>query len=322
MNHGKYKELLELNVLGELSEEEELELNNHLLECEECSEEYAEVKKLFSLITAEKTSMVSEDDLYNARKRLFNTINSETDKADVKPNKSFNWLNIFSNKYALGFGTIALVLVGFFVGYILFNNSNTVILTTNGIDLDKIDRGEVKIADISFPHKFSEKGEFEIKLNDENSTSYKGTLDDVVVQKLLASALNETENPGFKIRTAKSFVDFLPGNFIPDNKIKTAFIKSLQYDENPGVRKDALQALLNFKFDSEIRDALLYTLENDDNASNRISAINALLAMNLAQNGINDEVKSKLNNGILNEENELIKYRTAKLLLKGKSNEK
>lgn len=322
MNHGKYKELLELNVLGELSEEEELELNNHLLECEECSEEYAEVKKLFSLITAEKTSMVSEDDLYNARKRLFNTINSETDKADVKPNKSFNWLNIFSNKYALGFGTIALVLVGLFVGYLLFNNSNTVILTSNSIDLDQIDRGEIKIANVSFPAKFSDEGEFEIKLDDKNSTTYTGTLNDIVVQKLLASALNKTENPGFKIRTAKSFVDFLPSNFVPDKKIKDAFIKSLKYDNNPGVRKDALQAIINFKFDDEIRDAFLYTLENDDNASNRISAINALLAMNISKNGFDDEIKNKLNNGLLNEENELIKFRTAKLLVRGKSNEK
>ncbi len=63
-------------------------------------------------------------------------------------------------------------------------------------------------------------------------------------------------------------------------------------------------------------------LEKDENASNRISAINALLAMNIAKNGFDEEVKNKLNNRILNEENEVIKYRTAKLLVRGKSNEK
>jgi len=134
--------------------------------------------------------------------------------------------------------------------------------------------------------------------------------------------MNETENPGFKIRTANSFVEFLPSNFVPDNKIKAAFINSLKYDKNPGVRKDALQALINFKFDDEIRDAFLFTLEKDDNASNRISAINALLTMNVTQNSFDDKIKNRLNNGIVNEENEVIKYRTAKLLVRGKSNEK
>ena len=322
MKHEKYKELLELNVLGELGEEDELELKNHLFECEECSEEYAESKKLFSLVTSERVSMPSEEDLANARKRLFNTINAETEKTEVKPAPSSNWIALLNRKFVYGFGTIALILVGFFVGYLLFNNSNTVILTSNSIDLDQIDRGEIKIANVSFPAKFSDEGEFEIKLDDKNSTTYTGTLNDIVVQKLLASALNKTENPGFKIRTAKSFVDFLPSNFVPDKKIKDAFIKSLKYDNNPGVRKDALQAIINFKFDDEIRDALLYTLENDDNASNRISAINALLAMNISKNGFDDEIKNKLNNGLLNEENELIKFRTAKLLVRGKSNEK
>ena len=322
MKHEKYKELLELNVLGELSKEDELELKNHLFECEECSEEYAEIKKLFNLITTERATLSSDEDLTNARKRLFNTINSESEKVTVSHSEKTSWLAIINNKFAIGFGTISLILVGFFVGYLLFNNPNPIILTDNTIDLDKIDRGEIKIANINFPAKFSEKGEFEIKLDDDNSTSYKGSLNDIVVQKLLASALNETENPGFKIKTAKSFVDFLPRDFIPDEQIKDAFINSLKYDQNPGVRKDALRALINFKFDDEIRDALLFVLEKDENASNRISAINALLAMNLLKDGIDEEVKNKLNNRILNEENEVIKYRTAKLLVRGKSNEK
>lgn len=321
MKHEKYKELLELNVLGELSKSDELELNNHLFECEECAVEYEEAKKIFNLISAEKASMPSEDDLNNARNRLFNSINLESEKLKDNSQNTFNWSSLFTNKFALAFGTTALVLFGLFVGYLLFNNSNTLSLTDNSIDLDKIDRGEVKIANVSFPDKYSDEGEFIIKFDDVNSTTYSGTLNDVVVQKLLASALNETENPGFKIRTAKSFVNFLPDNFIPDKKIKDAFINSLKNDDNPGVRKDALQALINFKFDDEIRDALLFVLEKDDNASNRILAINALLAMNLTQKSFNDEVKSKLNDRILNEDNELIKFRTAKLL-RGKSNEK
>ena len=322
MNHEKYKELLELNVLGELSKSEELELENHLFECDECSSEYAEIKKLYAVISTERDSMPTEDDLTNARKRLFNTINSEIEKTAHIEKINFSWTKIFYNKYRLGLGTVAMVLIGFFIGYLIFNNSNPVLLN-NSIDLDKIDRGELKISNVDFPKKFSDEGEFIFKLNDKNSTIYKGTLEDVGVQKLLASAINETENPGFKIKTARSFTELLPNNFVPDLEIKNAFINSLKTDKNPGVRKGALQALVNFKYDEEIRDALIFVLENDENASNRMSAINTLLSMNmLIYFNLNEDVKNKLSQKNLNEENEVIKYRTAKLLIGGKSNEK
>lgn len=321
MNHDKYKELLELNVLGELSKEEELELENHLFECEECSIEYAEIKKLHTVISTEIPQMPSEANLLNARKRLFNTINAEKNKPIYQEKKNTVWQNIFSNKLSLGFGSIALILVGFFIGFILFNKPNEVLLTDNSIDLDKIDRGEVRISKVNFPARFSEKGEFEIKLDGEKIQSYIGNLNDVVIQKLLASAIQETNNPGFKIKTAKLFSELLPENFTPDKKIQDAFINSLKTDNNPGVRKEALQALINFSYDDEVRDALLYVLENDDNASNRIDAINTLLSMNLSDS-INDSVKNNLNQKIVNEDNELIKFRTAKLLIGGNKNEK
>lgn len=321
MNHDKYKELLELNVLGELNEEDELLLKNHLFECDECNKEYAEIKKLFNMVSAERADMPSEDNLTNARKRLFNTINSELEKTSQIRETGFNWNKIFSTKFSFGFGTFVLIMLGFFAGYLFFNNTAPVI-TSNSLDLDKIDRGEVKITDVNFPRKFSESGEFEFKLNNAALASYKGTLSDVIVQKLLASAINETENPGFKIKTARSFSELVPDNFVPDNEIKKAFINSLKTDKNPGVRKGALQALVNFKYDEEIRDALIFVLENDENASNRISAINTLLSMNLILPDINEELKSKLNKSNFNEENEVIKYRTAKLLMGEKSNEK
>lgn len=318
MKHENYKELLELNVLGELNKEEELELENHLFECDECSTEYAQLKKLYSVISTERPSTPTEANLMNARKRLFNTINSKTLQTTKSEKSNTSWYNIFSNNYIIAFGSVALVLIGFFVGYMLFNNPSPSLLTENSINLDKIDRGDVKIANVNFPDKFSENGEFEFKLNEEKLASYKGSLDDVTVQKLLAAAINETENPGFKIKTANSFTELLPNNFIPDSKIKDAFINSLMTDKNPGVRKSALQALISFQYDDNIRDALLFVLENDDNASIRMGAINTLLAMNFGPNSIDKNVINKLNQEISKEENEVIKYKTAKLLIGGK----
>jgi len=318
MKHEKYKELLELNILGELTENEEIELKNHLFECNECNEEYANLKKIYSVITTERPEFPTEEELLNSRKRLFNTISAEQLISSEKPKNI--WSKIFSNNYSFAFGSIVLLLVGFFVGYLLFNNSDTApkLMADNIIDLDKLESGDLKIAKVSFPDKFSENSKFEFKLANGRLSSYQGSLNDAVVQKLLAVAFNETENPGFKIRTAKTFAEDMPKNFIPDEKIKDAFIHSLITDENPGVRKGALKALINFSYDNKIENALLYTLENDENASNRMDAINALLTMNFGANAINENIKYQLTNGIKNEENEVIKNKTAKLLIGGK----
>jgi len=320
MKHEKYKELLELNVLGELTEEEQIDIENHLLECAECNKEYVQLKKMYSVITTERPTFPTDEDLINARKRLFNIISSEVAQTTFVKKPKFTWDSIFSYKYSFAFGSAALVLVGLFVGYLLFNNQNTSpkLIAENIIDLDKLESGEIKIAKVNFPEVFSESGEFEFKLGDKNPITYKGNLNDVVIQKLLATAIKETDNPGFKIKTANTVANLIPVDFVPDKKIKDAFIHSLKTDQNPGVRKGALKALINFPYDSNIRDALLFTLENDENASNRMDAINTLLRMNYESYTIDENLKSKLNEGITKEENEVVKYKTAKLLIGGK----
>jgi hypothetical protein len=319
MKHENYKELMELSILNELNEKDRIELENHLLECEECSSEYQEIKKVYSLIINESPDLPTDRDLINSRVRLFNTINSEITELSF-PDKIKNLFNpFFTNKYSFAFGSIALMLVGFFIGYLIFNsNYNISPIIENSIDLDKIDTGELKVANVNFPNTFSNDGIYEFKIGDKNPITYKGNLNDIAVQKLLAAALTETDNPGFKIKTATSIREFIPKNFMPDEMIKNAFIKSLTTDSNPGVRKEALQALLKFRFDKEIRDALIFTLNNDENASNRIEAINALLSMNLYSQIVNDTIKNQLEKDIVNEDNEVVKIKTAKLLLGGK----
>lgn len=319
MKHEEYKELLELGLMNELNDQEKIDLENHLLECEECSLEFKEMKRFYNVISSEGNFIPTEIALENSRKRLFNTINFETNSKNEKISDSW-FAKIIQNKISFAFGGVALILTGLLIGYFFLTQKNIEpnLYTNKGIDLDKLDSGEIQISKVNFPDIFSEKGEYEFKLAGEKSLSYKGTLQDDLVQKLLAAAIRETENPGLKIKTAKSVKEFLPKGITPDEKIKNAFIQTLKSDSNPGVRKEALQALVNFPYDKSIRDALLFTLDNDDNASNRIDAINALLAMNKEVENINDSVKTNLEQKINNEENEVVKFRTAKLLLGGK----
>ena len=320
MKHEQYKELLELNILGELNDEEEILLENHLFECDECATEYSQLKKIYTIITTERPQAASDEDLLAARMRLFPEINKLGNTPSLKEQFTNFLKSLFSNNYSLAFGSIILVTVGLFIGYLVFNNSGSIsnITPENIIDLDKIDKGSLKISDIRLPDTFSENNEFEFIIGDSEPINYKGDINDLAVQRLLATALQSTENPGFKIRTAYKIAEIVDDNFVPDQKIKEAFISTLKNDQNPGVRKGALRALLNFPFDKKIRDAFLFALAYDDNASNRMDAINGLLTMNSQKELINDSVKSNLKIEIAKEDNEVVKNKTEKLLYGGK----
>ncbi len=316
MKHEKYKELLELYILDELEEKDIILLKNHLLECEECSSLFNEMKTINNLIASEKPKAITEEDLSYSRNRLFETIDTIEDKPSFI-SKVFSVLNnLFTPKYNLAFGSVLLLLFGLLIGYFLFNKEEVKvpILSKNEINLDEINSGKLQIAKVTLPEVFSENGEYQIKVGNINPVTYKGTLKDEMIQKLLAIAINETQNAGFKIKTASSIKEFMPKNFIPDSTIQNSFITSLKTDGNPGVRKAALRALINFPLNKKIRNALLYTLDNDSNASMRIDAINALLSMNLKSQLIDENVKKQITTNISDEKNEVVKTRKEKLL--------
>ena len=235
--------------------------------------------------------------------RLFSEIN----RIDKKPSLSERFTNfiksLFHSNYSFALGSAALIILGLFIGYLIFDRSeeNLQLDRNQIVDLDNLEKGGIKISDVRLPDYFSADDQFEFLIGDTEPVSYKGDLNDLAVQRLLAEALVKTENPGFKIKTANTVAGIINNNFIADSKIKEAFIHTLKNDENPGVRKSALKALINFPFDPEIRDALLYSLMNDDNASNRMDAINTLLAMNRDSIGIDEKTKEFLNNRISNE---------------------
>ncbi|MEE9432042.1 MAG: HEAT repeat domain-containing protein [Melioribacteraceae bacterium] len=325
MNHKKYEEILQLNFLDELSENEKVDLENHLLECSECNKEYLRLNKLHTLIVNEKPPEPGEEDLTLARTKLFNTKRTiEGTPTLVDSFKNF-FIELFTTNYKFAFGSIALLMGGVFAGYLFFGTSNKPpkILSKNIVDLDKVidlkklASGDVNISHISFPETQSDDGIFEFRIGNNIPIVYKGNLSDSIVQRLLANALVETKNPGFRIKTVSMIAHRAKSIFNPDPQIKQALIYSLKNDNNPVVRKKSLIALSKFFYEEEIRDALLFTLSNDENASNRIEAINTLSKISLKNQSPDSSLLQLLEKNIMNENNELIKLKTAKLLLRG-----
>ena len=249
MKQDKFLELLELYVLGELNERDIEFVENKIMESDEYKKEYESLKKFYSVVTEAKPEHVDENSLQNFRKELFNTVESESEKVYLKSKFKSLFDKIFFGYFKVAYAMATTLLVGFFIGYIIFSSTRVPEFTSsnqNEIDLDAIDRNEINISNIRFSNPFTDDGEIEISFDAIKPISYKGELNDPRIQKLLAAALTTSDNPGLRMRTVNTLALQSERTTLVDPKIKAALINTLKTDQNAGVRREALNALMKF----------------------------------------------------------------------------
>ncbi|WKZ69421.1 MAG: HEAT repeat domain-containing protein [Melioribacteraceae bacterium] len=315
MKHEKILEMIELYVLDELNQEERELIENKILESDEYKKEYESLKKFYSSVQDVKPSPVNEHTLQNFRKELLNKIEIEKEKF-VKKSISI-WEKLFVGSYKPAFAMATTLLVGFFLGYIIFSSSHTQTIPAknqNEVDLDAIDNNEINISNIRFANPFSDEGEIEIKFDAVKPISYKGDASDPRIQRLLAAALTSSDNPGLRIRSVNTLSSQTSQSTLMDPKVKQALINALKTDQNAGVRREALNALMKFPYDDDIRDAYLFTLTNDSNPGLKVAAINALAELKLQGRSIDNELKNIIDNELGNGDEEYIKLKAASLI--------
>jgi hypothetical protein len=319
MNKEKFLEQAQLYLMDELDKNEKIEFENLIMENDKLRDEFDSIKKVFESFLLSRPEEVDEKLLESARNNLIRTVRNEAAKEPGK-NKNHGWINnILLVNYKLAFGSLALVVIGVFVGYFLFYSSNQQITTNSkSIDLDNPASYETKISNIKIPVPFFEGGDIEVIFGGTSGTSpisYKGRADDPVIQRALATVLITQDNPGLKLRTVNTLASSVESEqFIPDPKVKSALITAMKYDKNPAVRREALNVLMKFSFDLEIRDAYLYVLSNDSNSGLRVAAINALATLKVQGTSLDDKIISVLNKKAEGDESDFIRLRAASLI--------
>ncbi len=317
MKIEKFRELLELYFLDELDQEKRELIENKILESDEYKREFDSYQKFYSVIQNSKPKSIDEKKLENLRKELFNTIEAEQTSQKTSTDKKSFFDFIFLSNYKAVYAMATTLLVGFFLGYIIFSSTTAPPiqkLAENEIDLDAIDRNEINISNIRFQNPFSDEGEIEIRFDAIKPITYKSSLNDPNMQRLLAAALVNSDNPGVRIRTVNTLALQSSQETLYDPKIKSALITALKTDENAGVRREALIALMKFNYDNEIREAYLYVLANDSNPGLKVAAINALAELKLQGKSIDDEIKNLIENELSNGENRSIRLKAASLI--------
>lgn len=313
MDHKKIKELIQLYACDELEKREIEIVEDHLLECEECSSEYSSMKQLYFAFTENAPPQVEEHVVNQARDNLLNTIVQKTSLQNDEKDSFFDKIISFiASPARLSLSGAAMIIMGVFIGRLFFSSGLPQL--PNGSNIDNIDLNSVDVANVKFLPSTENNDEVEILFNNITPVVYKGKMTDKNIQNLLARAIVAGNNPGIRIKSVNAIAEGSSKNSKKDENVKKALIEALKADNNAGVRKEALNVLVSYPLDKDIQTAFLYVLSNDKNPGMRVMAINALGEFKSAGNPITDELFDLLRKKAENDNNSFVRLKAADLI--------
>jgi len=314
MNHQHYKDQLQLMLYDELSTQDRQDLEKHLEGCTECQAELAELKKFHSVLAQHAPAFVSDEILQEARHELRGALRTERIRQSVWEKLAERVRNLIQPQYKIAFGAVATLAVGVFLGYLVFapraTERVTQQLTTQAAkETSQPLKENTRITNVRFVNSDPSTGEVEFSFDAVKPVYMKGSVNDPDVQKVLAYALLNEQNPGVRLRS----VDVIGSEHLKSTgsevEIKRTLIAALKSDDNPGVRKEALEVLEKFPFDDEIKRAFLDVLVHDNNSGLRIAAINALENARGEKLPIDPEVLNVFKERMQSDDNNYIRLR-------------
>jgi len=233
---------------------------------------------MHALLVSEQSSEPTENLLAEVRQELRSSLRAARAKRTIWESLQSVFTFGPSPRFSYALGIIAAFALGGFVGYQVFvpeeNRTSLVASWEPERLVQESVAGNLRIASVRFVETAGRPAQAVFTLESVTPTRLKGAVDDPEIQKLLAHALANEQNPGIRLRAVNAITP--QQDTAPDREIKAALILTLNNDDNAGVRSSALEALTHYPFDQEIRDALLQTVLYDKNPGVRISAINSL----------------------------------------------
>lgn len=299
MSHKEIREQLVLKVYGELQEDELRMLDEHLEECAACRRELHELKELHAIACRSIDNDPGDKMLFEARTRLKNTLNQPAADREKPLPFPMNLLHSFASpgfRWAYA-RVLPFILIGVALGYLMKNsgggnsvksdNPSSAVRINDGSKADTFENSGVRIENLQFKDSDASDGEVAFSFDAVKPVEMKGSIDDKMIRKVLTTSLLNSRNDGERLRALNK----IAANTHSENetevhlsdKVKSALIHTIKFDNNPGVRREALILLGKNGFDSQVESTLLYVLNNDKNSGMRVMAIKALQSGILSQ---------------------------------------
>jgi hypothetical protein len=262
MSHKQYRDLIQLSLYDELSAHQKHALESHLNACEECRLEVERLRRLHRLLGYYRPAPVTDKQIDDARHSLRLSLMELPPLSPVE--RALQWIGSFP-RLSPALAGVALFVAG--------------VLSTSAVFLALRDRTPESNADpgvvtnVRFLDHDVKDGSISFTYQMVGEHTIRGSIDDPLIQRLLAQGLVNESNAGVRLKTVNTLAAAQEN---VDPEVKAALILTLRSDDNPGVRREALSALAQYPFDSQIKDAILTVLLHDPNSALRIAAINCL----------------------------------------------
>lgn len=329
MNKEKIYELMQLSIWGELSPEEEKSLKSAIENDPQLKSEYESMKSFDTLISQKKNSTHEDELLQEARQQLKIALQIERTKKTFFEELSDRFNFFIKPSYAFAFGAVALLLLGIFIGSRLNTNAKPEeLFVENSIDNPELSNNpllvlasdtktpalskDVAVSNIKFIDSDASDGQVEFVCDVIKPMHIKGSIEDEQIQKILVRSMLSEQNPDIRRKSVNAIGENKP--IFQDNEIKSAIINVVKYDENPGVRLEAIKKLQRFPMDESIKNLYIHVLTTDNNSGLRIEAMNSLMLAIQHSDSTDDEILTLFKDKLSKDDNNYIRVRATSLL--------
>jgi hypothetical protein len=307
MNHNECKELIPFYLYEELDHENKRLFEDHIKSCKDCASELESYKNIFAELSEEFKSPLDPKLLMEARLELRGYLRAQQNKISFSNNIKDYILSLFYKPIGFAVSGFSTMLVGLFIGYLVFNTP-----VIEQIEPDSTKSDQIRIQNINFIDSDPSDGEVEFTFEAVQSGRLRGSVNDTELQKILTYAVLNEQNPGTRLNS----INIINANQIqkPDDEIKSTLIAVSKFDNNPGVRIEALKSLNKLPADEDIKNTLIYVLLNDTSAGIRIEAINGLVEASKTGINLNKNDLTSLRDKIQIDKNNYIRFQAKNII--------
>ncbi len=273
MNCTDWEQSVWLYLYDELTAEDRTGWETHLAACEGCRARLEESRRLHALLKEYPSPEPAPELLVASRTGLEEVLDHEELgwRGLLR-----GWLPGFSLVPARATATVlTLVVFGFGLGWTLRPRAERLQQAADEpmpASFAGADLSDLRINSINQVSPDPQTGEVRITLDAERRVTLEGSLDDPRIRDVLVYAVRSYDNPGIRRDT----LDALRTQ--GDNPaVRAALLFAMRHDQNAGVRLEAMNATRNMQCASDLHQALLDTLEHDTNVGVRIAAVDVLM---------------------------------------------
>ncbi len=321
MRHRKYKELIVLSHYGEVKPDDEALLEDHLGGCRACAE-YS--RKLNGDLPKGTVRHVEDAEhlVREARIGLREMLSGEKVQKAAGKEYKVAWNsgrrgNHLIPAYAVAASVLLALATGVITGYLVFGGkSGSSSVRSIVSEISAKGAGTSVITDVRFLDAQTKAGTLKFSFNVVRRYEMKGSIENRDIQKILAYALVNSDNPGIRLRT----IGMIDASGKPDKEVEDALIEAVKTDDNAGVRREALLSLDKLPFDTRIKEAMLFVLQHDKNPGMRVAAINFLSGKELrdgstgADNWVDPQVLDVLKEKSVSDQNRYVRLKAKDML--------